>query len=319
MASWLSELFTAEGYRGFSLSNHQIMLQDRTRVRTFARALRAAIAPGATVVDAGCGTGILSFLAAQAGAGRVVGVDSSPLIEKVRTAAAALESPCAFEFLREDLVYGEFPEIRADVAVCELLGAFGIDEGIVAVSRRLRQDLLRPGGTLIPSRLEVWLSPVCSKGVHRELTFWSRPQFGFDLSPLQPLAYDHVYTFTDTPARDLGAPQKLYDIELGLDDLAKETTVSFGIERAGVLHGFRGWFWADLGRGIRITNDPRKPTNHWQTIFLPIGAPIDVRPGGTAKLIFRFNGEAHRGAWNWSGEVRPGPKARPIEFRHGVG
>src|SRR2546425_284707 len=54
---------------------HQKMIMDRLRVEAFDRALRAAIRPGDTVLDVGAGRGILSLLAAGAGAGRVYAVE----------------------------------------------------------------------------------------------------------------------------------------------------------------------------------------------------------------------------------------------------
>jgi ribosomal protein L11 methylase PrmA len=42
-----------------------------------------ALFAGATVIDVGCGTGILSIFAAQAGAARVIGIDASRDIPKI--------------------------------------------------------------------------------------------------------------------------------------------------------------------------------------------------------------------------------------------
>ena len=47
------------------------MIEDRVRMSAYMRAMRAAIKPGDTVVDIGCGTGILSLLAARCGPARV--------------------------------------------------------------------------------------------------------------------------------------------------------------------------------------------------------------------------------------------------------
>lgn len=60
------------------------MLSDTVRTTTYATFI--ASNPGlfrdAVVLDVGCGTGILSLLAARAGAKRVIAVDASSIAEK---------------------------------------------------------------------------------------------------------------------------------------------------------------------------------------------------------------------------------------------
>jgi ribosomal protein L11 methyltransferase len=60
-----------------------------TTSKTLAEALE--IKPGDTVIDVGCGSGVLSFVAARLGAGRVIGVDlSEASVQVARENAKAL-------------------------------------------------------------------------------------------------------------------------------------------------------------------------------------------------------------------------------------
>ena len=72
------------------LQHQQNMLQDVVRTDTYRRAIvgNADDFRGKVVLDVGAGTGILSFFAAQAGAGRVYAVEASAMAER----AAALAS-----------------------------------------------------------------------------------------------------------------------------------------------------------------------------------------------------------------------------------
>lgn len=56
------------------------MLKDQVRTGTYRAAIvnNGHLFKGKTVLDVGCGTGILSMFAAKAGAKHVVGVRSSP-------------------------------------------------------------------------------------------------------------------------------------------------------------------------------------------------------------------------------------------------
>jgi SAM-dependent methyltransferase len=88
--------------------------------RTIAEALE--IHPGDTVVDVGCGSGVLSFVAARLGAGRVVGVDLSPeAVEVARRNAERLEVADRVEFRVGNLLEPA-RGVQADVIIGDVSG-----------------------------------------------------------------------------------------------------------------------------------------------------------------------------------------------------
>ena len=88
--------------------------------RTLAEALE--IQPGDTVIDVGCGSGVLSFVAARLGAGRVYGVDLSPTaIEVARRNATLLGLEDRVEFRVGDL-FEPVRGIQADVVIGDVSG-----------------------------------------------------------------------------------------------------------------------------------------------------------------------------------------------------
>lgn len=75
-----------QSYAGHDI--HQTMIADRVRTLSYAKFLlspaNAHLIRGKTVMDVGCGSGILSLLAARAGAARVLAVDASDVADRAR-------------------------------------------------------------------------------------------------------------------------------------------------------------------------------------------------------------------------------------------
>lgn len=62
---------------------HEEMLKDEVRTMTYRNSMydNKHLFKGKTVLDIGCGTGILSMFAAKAGAARVIGIECSNIVE----------------------------------------------------------------------------------------------------------------------------------------------------------------------------------------------------------------------------------------------
>jgi type I protein arginine methyltransferase len=60
---------------------HETMLRDEARTNAYAFALSSDFIRDKTVLDVGCGSGILSLFAARAGAKQVIGIDNSDILD----------------------------------------------------------------------------------------------------------------------------------------------------------------------------------------------------------------------------------------------
>lgn len=133
--------------------------------RTIAEALE--IQPGDTVIDVGCGSGVLSFVAARLGAGRVYGVDLSEaavvvagrnaerlgLAERVEFRVGNLLEPV--RGINADVIIGDVSGIPDEIAAVSGWfpdGSAGGPTGSelpAAMLESIREsDCLRPGGRL---------------------------------------------------------------------------------------------------------------------------------------------------------------------------
>jgi predicted RNA methylase len=75
-----------------TLREHYNFLSDHVRLEQFEVAISQVVQPGQTVLDLGCGSGVLGLMALRAGAGKVRFVEEDPVIEVAREAVS--ESGC---------------------------------------------------------------------------------------------------------------------------------------------------------------------------------------------------------------------------------
>ena len=111
----------------------------------------AALNDGESVLDIACGTGLVTFPAAEAvgASGRVVGTDLSAEMIKAITAIAS-ERGVRGEFSRQDAEQLEYPDGTFDAALCAL-GLMYVPDGQQAVREMLR--VIKPGGRAVAA---VW-------------------------------------------------------------------------------------------------------------------------------------------------------------------
>ena len=104
----------------FSLKVAEGVFSPTHTSRTLAEALE--ITPGDTVIDVGCGSGVLAFVAAKLGAKKVYGCDlSEPAVVAARENAKRLGLQDVCEFRAGDLL-DPVRDVRADVLIGDVSG-----------------------------------------------------------------------------------------------------------------------------------------------------------------------------------------------------
>ena len=139
--------------------DYRAMMDDAVRLDAYAAAITAVVRPGDVVLDLGAGLGILSLLAARAGARKVYAVEMSDSAELARRIAALNGYEAVIEIIEAHSLDVQLEE-RADVLLSETLGSFGLEENTLGFTIDARERLLNDDPRLIPRRLQSWLAPV---------------------------------------------------------------------------------------------------------------------------------------------------------------
>lgn len=169
------------------VSIHASMLGDTIRTEAYRDAIlnnRASI-EGKTVLDVGCGTGILSLFAERAGAKKVIALDNSNIIDDA-------EAIIARNALRSGVVTctrgkAEALELeeKVDVIVSEWMGYALHYEGMLMSVLAARDRLLKPGGLMLPSRSRVIIGAYSDERLIEERVYAWEDVYGFDMSNMR--------------------------------------------------------------------------------------------------------------------------------------
>lgn len=174
---------------------HLRLLQRFERLDSLARILRQTVEPGDQVLDAGCGMGLLTMWAAQAG-GLVTAVDLGN-VEIAEQLVRANGLGAKVTFHQADLLeFARDADQRARFDV--LIGMLYLndprrDEQQSQLVQQLRQKVLKPGGTTIPDRVE-YSAALCQwpaqQWPHRAATIDEQvtaieSRYGLKLAPLR--------------------------------------------------------------------------------------------------------------------------------------
>jgi predicted RNA methylase len=266
---------------------HVRLLSDRSRNDVLLQMLRRR-APGARVLEVGCGTGLLSCVAARLGAAHVWAVEPTSLVAKARDFVAANglnDRVTVLEGMVEDL-----PVVPVDLVFSELLNADPFTEGVVPAMNAAAKWLV-PGGTLSPRRLKVYValawaseSPEEHAQARGEV---SRMCEEVGLNPavlLDTLDVRHPHRFFTHAERPLSQGALAFDVLLGTGEgvpTDAEVVVRSSVD--GAVGGALVWFSGEVDEDLWMTNPPGGGT-HWGQMVCGWSKPLEVRRGQSIRL-----------------------------------
>lgn len=141
-------------------TQHFHLLRRYDRALNLRPAVEHAVRPGDRVLDAGCGAGVLSLWAVQAGAAEVVAVDLEGL-ELAEALAKENDLADSIRFVEGDLRSLEVPADGFDVILAMVyLNDPRRDEPQSRLVYDLRDRYLAPGGRMVPDRVR-YLARAC--------------------------------------------------------------------------------------------------------------------------------------------------------------
>jgi protein arginine N-methyltransferase 1 len=298
---------------------HQTLLADRVRTLAYQEAIEAGVRPGDVVLDLGCGSGILSLMAARSGCRKVYAVDRSrAMIEQAREAARRNGLDARIEFVRARFADLELPE-KVDVIVHELIGGRFWDEEMLAAVARARKRHLKRGGRLLPQRLDVLVAPTSHvSDFKRSLGFWAKQHYGFDLGSFGRLAFQQGIRQALLPqnihlrdsASFLAPPKTVLRLDLRTATrLAEELKTSFQLKPGRRLGGLCAFLRVRLDARRGFSTGPQLPGTHWGQVFLPAAEVQTIESAARLDVTLTMATEARD--WRWTLDLSPSSRRAP--------
>ncbi|NXX23501.1 CARM1 methyltransferase, partial [Podargus strigoides] len=289
------------------LSQQQNMMQDIVRTATYHRAIlqNHVDFTDKVVLDVGCGSGILSFFAVQAGARKVYAVEASSVAKYAELLVRSNNLSDKISVLSGKIEEISLPE-SVDVVISEPMGYMLFNERMLESYLHSKKWLKSNGELMFPTYSDLHLAPFSDEQLYMEhysrANFWYQECFcGVNLSNLRSTAVDEYFRqpIVDTfDVRILMARTVKYTVnfmEAAEEDLHRvEIPFVFQMMQSGLIHGLAFWFdVAFVGSVVTVwlSTAPTEPLTHWYQVRCLLQTPLFAKEGETlsGKVVFVAN------------------------------
>jgi len=280
------------------LAEHLEYLLLPGRSQLFRDAIAVALKPDDLVADLGCGLGVLGLFCLEAGASRVWGIDQSDAIHLARETVRRAGYGERYECIAGSTFFTELPE-RVDLILCDHVGFFGFDYGIIGLMRDARRRFLKPDGRMIPQSLDLFVAGVSSDDCAAKAGAWSQDEIPPFCRWMDELGRNERYAQEFGPDDLISAPVALGHVSLAEDEqdfFRFEAQIT--AQKAGRFDGIAGWFDCHLAGSVRMTNSPLASESIRRAqAFLPAGESFPVEAGDVVGVTLRFRADDNLIAW----------------------
>jgi len=252
------------------------MLKDSVRTISYKKAIvnNPHLFKGKTVLDVGCGTGILSMFACQAGAAQVFAVDASDILDTARQVIADNGFSDRITCIKGKIEEIELPVTSVDIIVSEWMGYFLFYESMLNSVIFARDKWLAPGGIILPDKASVYICGI-EDGDYKDekINYWDNV-YGFDMSCIKKQAILEPLVDTVNAQAVATRAAKIMTVDIHtvkVEDLTWMSPFKITATRNEYIHAFVAYFdieFSKCHKNVVFATGPDSTYTHWkQTVF----------------------------------------------------
>lgn len=284
------------------LKEHLDYLSLHGREEAYARAIARHVRAGDVVADLGCGLGVLGLACLRAGAARVYGIDKSAALVLARETMAREGLTPRYTCIHGSTFETDLPE-KVDALICDHLGWFGFDYGIIPMLRDAKHRLLKPVGAIIPRGLRMMIASTSSAKARARAEAWRHDPVPAAYRWLEEYGINTKHPHFFTQDEIASAPALLGEVDLTADAPDDfHFTAKITASTAHVMQGLAGWFACELAEDVWLTNSPLEERAIARNqVYLPIRDPLELAAGDKVEVSLRLRFDSEMFAWSVRG------------------
>lgn len=269
---------------------HFEMLADVDRNDAYQKAIEKKVNSDSIILDIGTGSGLLSMMAARAGAQQITACE---MHQRLAATAKEIVKINGFENTikilakKSNLVkIGEEMPSKANLIISEILDVGALGEGVLPSIRHAVQNLATPNVQLIPSAVNLYgqLIEIPS----RSLVAPIRKISGFDLSPFEKYRISDEYLKVNLKGEKYKSLSPVIPL-LNIDfynlppvyskEQPNQIPLTIPVSESGVAQAFVFWFDLFLDDEIVVSSKVNGKLEHWGQALFCFPNPSKVEKG----------------------------------------
>jgi len=270
-----------------SLLTHSLCLcQVRTRAYMNAIEQNKHLFVGKTVLDVGCGTGILSMFAARAGAAKVYAVECSNIVVQCRQIIKDNNFEDIIEVIQGKMEEVVLPVEHVDIIISEWMGYFLLYESMLETVLYARDKYLRPNtGIIMPDRAILYISAIEDGEFKQDkIDFWGNV-YGFNMNCIKDIALTEPLIDTVCSKNVISNAKPLLSLDLNtctVADLSFTSDFKLKCHQNDFCHAFVSYFecaFTSVHKPIVFSTSPHAKSTHWKQTIFYMNEPITMCNG----------------------------------------